>query len=72
MTKNNPPIGFTTLPPKTLVKTWISLSRDTSADMEHVRRRSLDVIKLVFGSIQVAEEYLEQEEKILKKLAPHY
>lgn len=72
MTKNNPPIGFTTLPPKTLVRTWISLSKDKSSDMEHVRKRSIDVIKLVFGSIEVAEKYLEQESDILEKLAPHF
>lgn len=72
MKKNNPPIGFTTLPPKTLVRTWISLSKDTSTDMEHVRERSLDVIKLVFGSIDVAEEYLEHENKVCEKLSPHF
>lgn len=62
LTPNNPPIGFTTLPPKALVKTWVSLAKDESSEMAHAHKRAVDVIKLVFGSVHTAEAYLNSQE----------
>lgn len=58
---NPPPDGFTTLPPSTLVKTWLMLAYDTSEDMEYPRMRAISIIRLVFGSIDAAEKYLHDD-----------
>lgn len=56
-----PPIQ--TLPPVVLVKTWIMLTKDKAADMQYARKRAIDIIALIFGSVEAAKQYIAENEK---------
>ena len=47
-----------TKPPTSVVKSWLTMTKQGN---NYNRNRALDLIKLVFGSVEFAERYVEIE-----------
>lgn len=48
---------FTTLPPVKLVETWLKLSHEND-EHKYVKKRALDILLLIFGDIEQAQQYV--------------
>lgn len=46
----------------TLVKTWVMLSQTEDSQIKYARKRALKLILKYFGSVPIAEVYIEQKE----------
>ena len=60
---NNTNSTFTTPPPVAIVKTWLLLSKEKSEDFEYARKRAINILELLFGSLDNAELYVTENEK---------
>ena len=54
-------LTMTNLSP-TLVKTWVMLSQTESSQISYARKRARKLILKYFGSVPIAEVYIEQRE----------
>lgn len=50
-------------PPVMLVKTWLSLAKQDDGENIYSRKRAIDLLQLLFGSIEFAERYIQLNEK---------
>ena len=45
-------------PPVVLVQTWLAMSKQAGQENEYTRNRAVDLLLLVFGSLEFAERYV--------------
>jgi len=57
MDTNSP--SFTTLPPPVLVHTWLLMANKNDEHFHYARKRAVDILELIFGSLSTAQQYVD-------------
>ena len=57
------PPSVSSRPPVMLVKTWLELAGPNNNGNSYSKKRAIDLLQLLFGSIEFAERYVRLNEK---------
>ena len=62
--------AYTVKPSATLVQSWLTMTK-LNDKYAYNRQRAMDLIKLIFGSIEFAERYVQIENEKLPQCSTH-